>query len=39
MDSNAMTVYAIDPGSGALSPVGHYPMGTQSNWVEVVDLK
>jgi 6-phosphogluconolactonase len=39
MDSNAMTVHAIDSGSGALSPVGHHPMGTQPNWVEIVDLQ
>ena len=39
MDSNAMTVYAIDKASGALNPIGHYPMGTQPNWVEIVDLK
>jgi 6-phosphogluconolactonase len=38
MDSNAMTVHAIDPASGELKPVGHYPMGTQPNWVEIVDL-
>jgi 6-phosphogluconolactonase len=38
MDSNAMTVYAIDAASGALNPIGHYPMGTQPNWVEIVDL-
>ena len=38
MDSNAMTVHAIDDASGALKPVGHYPMGTQPNWVEIVDL-
>ena len=38
MDSNAMTVYAIDKASGALDPIGHYPMGTQPNWVEIADL-
>ena len=38
MDSNAMTVHAIDPASGELKPAGHYPMGTQPNWVEIVDL-
>ena len=38
MDSNAMTVYTIDKASGALNPVNHYPMGTQPNWVEIVDL-
>lgn len=38
MDSNAMTVHAIDDASGALNAVGNYPMGTQPNWVEIVDL-
>ena len=38
MESAAMTVYAIDQGSGALKPVHQYPMGTQPNWVEIVDL-
>ena len=38
MDSNAMTVYAIDKASGALNSVGQYPMGTQPNWVEIADL-
>ena len=39
MDSAGMTVHAIDAGTGALSPAGHYPMGTQPNWVEIIDLK
>jgi 6-phosphogluconolactonase len=39
MDSNAMTVDAIDPASGDLKPIGHYPMGRQPNWIEIVDLK
>src|SRR5271169_5471920 len=39
MDSAAMTVYAIEQASGELKPIGHYPMGTQPNWVEIVDLK
>jgi 6-phosphogluconolactonase len=38
MDSNAMTVHAIDAATGELKPVGQYPMGTQPNWVEIVDL-
>jgi 6-phosphogluconolactonase len=38
MDSAAMTVYAIDPSSGALNPLKQYPMGTQPNWIEIVDL-
>ncbi len=38
LDSAGMTVHAIDPTSGALAPVGRTPMGTQPNWVEIVDL-
>jgi 6-phosphogluconolactonase len=38
MDSAGMTVHAIDAPSGALKPAGHYDMGTQPNWVEIVDL-
>jgi 6-phosphogluconolactonase len=38
MDSAAMTVHAIDPSSGELKAAHHYPMGTQPNWVEIVDL-
>ncbi len=38
LDSGSMTVYAIDPASGALNPIGHYEMGTQPNWIEIVDL-
>ncbi len=38
MDSNALTVHAIDANSGALAAAGHYPMGTQPNWVEIVDM-
>jgi 6-phosphogluconolactonase (cycloisomerase 2 family) len=34
-----MTVYAIDQASGELKPIGHYAMGTQPNWIEIVDLK
>jgi 6-phosphogluconolactonase len=38
MDSGSMTVYAIDPASGALTALKQYPMGTQPNWIEIVDL-
>jgi 6-phosphogluconolactonase len=38
MDSAGMTVHAIDAKSGELKPVHQYPMGTQPNWVEIVDL-
>ena len=33
-----MTVYAIDADSGELKPLKQYPMGTQPNWIEIVDL-
>jgi 6-phosphogluconolactonase (cycloisomerase 2 family) len=39
MDSAGMTVYTIDQASGELNPISHYPMGTQPNWIEIVDLK
>ena len=39
LTSNGMTVYSIDEASGELKPVGHYPMGTQPNWIEIVDLR
>jgi len=39
MDSGAMTVYTIDQTSGELKPIGHHRMGTQPNWIEIVDLK
>ena len=39
MDSAGMTVYSIDQASGELTPFGHYAMGTQPNWIEIVDLK
>jgi 6-phosphogluconolactonase len=39
MDSSGMTVYAIDQASGELKPIGHYAMGTQPNWIEIIDLK
>ena len=39
MDSAGMTVYTIDQASGELKPIGNYPMGTQPNWIEMVDLK
>jgi len=38
LDSNAMTVYRIDPQSGALTDLTQYPMGQQPNWIEIVDL-
>ena len=39
LSSNAMTVSAIDPDSGALADVAQYPMGRMPNWVEIVDLR
>jgi 6-phosphogluconolactonase len=38
LDSNRMSVYAIDPDTGALALERQYPMGAMPNWVEVVDL-
>ena len=34
-----MTVYRIDPQSGGLSPIHHYPMGKMPNWIEIVYLR
>jgi hypothetical protein len=34
-----MTVYSIDQASSELKPIGHYTMGTQPNWIEIIDLK
>ncbi len=39
MDSAGMTVYSIDQASSELKPIGHYTMGTQPNWIEIIDLK
>lgn len=39
MDSAGMTIYTIDHASGELKPISHYSMGTQPNWIEIVDLK
>ena len=39
LDSDTMTVHAIDPQSGVLSAVKQYPMGEMPNWVEIVDLR
>ena len=39
MDSAGMTVYGIDAASGELKPLHQYPMGTQPNWIEIVDLR
>jgi 6-phosphogluconolactonase len=39
LDSNAMTVYRIDPQTGVLANLKQYPMGLQPNWIEIVDLR
>ena len=39
VDLNATTVYAIDSTTGALDSIGRYPMSTQPNWIEIIDLK
>ena len=36
--SNAATVYGINPKTGALTALHHYPLGKNPNWVEIVDL-
>jgi 6-phosphogluconolactonase len=36
--SNALTVSAIDPDSGALAALQQYRLGEMPNWVEIVDL-
>ncbi len=38
LNSNAMTVSAIDPDTGALAAVGQYRLGEMPNWIEIVDL-
>jgi 6-phosphogluconolactonase len=37
--SNAMSVYAIDPASGALKQLQSIPVGKQPNWVEFVSFR
>jgi 6-phosphogluconolactonase len=36
--SHGMTSYAIDPASGALRKLKHYPVGQNPNWIEIIDL-
>jgi 6-phosphogluconolactonase len=36
--SDTISAYAIDPSSGALKPIGKYPTGKGSNWVEIVSF-
>jgi 6-phosphogluconolactonase len=38
LSSNAMTVYAIDPGNGALAPLRQYRLGEMPSWIEIIDL-
>ncbi|WP_232535098.1 beta-propeller fold lactonase family protein [Nocardia terpenica] len=35
-NSNALTVYAIDPPTGTLTPLARHPLGRNPNWVEIV---
>jgi len=37
-DSHGVTLYAIDPATGALDPRARLPLGRNPNWVEIVDL-
>jgi 6-phosphogluconolactonase len=39
LSSNAMTVSAIDPDNGGLSPIRQYRLGEMPNWIEIVDLR
>jgi len=36
--SDTISSYSIDQSSGALRPIGKYPTGKGSNWVEVVSF-
>jgi 6-phosphogluconolactonase len=38
LDSNQLSVHAIDPQQGGLTPRGQYPVGSMPNWVEILDL-
>jgi 6-phosphogluconolactonase len=39
LSSNAMSVAAIDPDTGALAAVRQYRLGEMPNWIEIVDLR
>jgi 6-phosphogluconolactonase len=36
--SEMLATYAIDPSSGSLRPIGRFPTGKGSNWVEIVSF-
>jgi 6-phosphogluconolactonase len=36
--SETISTYSIDPSSGALKPIGKFPTGKGSNWVEIVSF-
>ena len=36
--SDTVSTYSIDPSSGTLKPIGKYPTGKGSNWVEIVSF-
>ncbi len=38
LSSNAMTVSAIDPDQGLLTPLRQYRLGDMPSWIEIVDL-
>jgi 6-phosphogluconolactonase len=38
LDSDRLSVHAIDSEEGGLTPRGQYPVGGMPNWVEIVDL-
>jgi 6-phosphogluconolactonase (cycloisomerase 2 family) len=37
--SDTLSTYSIDPSNGALKPIGKYPTGKGSNWVEIVSFE
>ena len=39
LDSNRLSVHAIDPEKGGLTLRGQYPVGGMPNWVEILDLR
>ena len=36
--SDTLSTYSIDPSNGELKPIGKYPTGKGSNWVEIVSF-
>jgi 6-phosphogluconolactonase (cycloisomerase 2 family) len=38
LDSNQLSVHAINPEQGGLTLRAQYPVGGMPNWVEILDL-